>query len=90
MLPAGLRQKDQTTKGATGPLNRDKLLQYLEKEAMDYKDRDDVLTFTGERKGTRMICLIFDIAVDINRNTITNRSCHSDWIEWEDTKKSRY
>lgn len=51
LLPAGLRQKDQTTKGATGPLNRDKLLQYLEKEAMDYKDRDDVLTFTGERKG---------------------------------------
>ncbi|XP_016132166.1 tropomodulin-3-like [Sinocyclocheilus grahami] len=51
LLPAGLRQKDQTTKGATGPFNRDKLLQYLEKEAMDYKDRDDFVTFTGEKKG---------------------------------------
>jgi len=70
LLPAGLRQKDQTAKGATGPFKRDKLLQYLEKEAMDYKDRDDVLSFTGERKGTRMICLIFYIAVDINRNAL--------------------
>ncbi|KAK9958486.1 hypothetical protein ABG768_010602 [Culter alburnus] len=51
LLPAGLRQKDQTTKTATGPFNRDKLLQYLEKEAMDHKDREDVIPFTGEKKG---------------------------------------
>lgn len=54
LLPAGLRQKDQTSKVATGPFNRDNLLQYLEKEAMDYKDREDYVPFTGERKGTRM------------------------------------
>ncbi|XP_003969697.1 tropomodulin-2 [Takifugu rubripes] len=51
LLPAGLRQKDQTTKTPTGNFNRDGLLKYLEKEAMDYKDRDDVVPFTGEKKG---------------------------------------
>ncbi|XP_059362152.1 tropomodulin-2-like [Carassius carassius] len=51
LLPAGLRQKDQTTKAATGSFNRDNLLQYLEKEAMDYKDRDDYVPFTAEKKG---------------------------------------
>ncbi|KAJ8249393.1 hypothetical protein GJAV_G00234320 [Gymnothorax javanicus] len=51
LLPAGLRQKDQTTKAATGPFDRERLLQYLEKEALEYKDREDVVPFTGERKG---------------------------------------
>ncbi|TRZ01971.1 hypothetical protein DNTS_024149 [Danionella cerebrum] len=51
LLPAGLRQKDQTSKASTGPFNRDKLLQYLEKEAMDYKEREDFVPFTGEKKG---------------------------------------
>ncbi|XP_072574067.1 tropomodulin-2 isoform X2 [Paramormyrops kingsleyae] len=51
LLPAGMRQKDQTTKSATGPFDREKLLSYLEKEAMEHKDRDDVVPFTGEKKG---------------------------------------
>lgn len=51
LLPAGLRQKDQTSKTDTGPFNRDKLLQYLEKEALDYKEREDIVPFTGEKKG---------------------------------------
>lgn len=51
LLPAGLRQKDQTTKKATGNFNREGLLKYLEKEAMDYKDREDIVPFTGEKKG---------------------------------------
>ncbi|XP_033845123.1 tropomodulin-2 [Periophthalmus magnuspinnatus] len=51
LLPAGLRQKDQTSKQPTGSFNREKLLKYLEKEAMEYKDRDDIVPFTGERKG---------------------------------------
>ncbi|XP_063328926.1 tropomodulin-2 [Pelmatolapia mariae] len=51
LLPAGLRQKDQTAKTATGPFDRERLLKYLEKEAMEYKDRDDVVPFTGEKKG---------------------------------------
>jgi len=49
-----LRQKDQTVKTATGQFNRDGLLKYLEKEAMEYKDREDVVPFTGEKKG---VCL---------------------------------
>lgn len=51
LLPAGFRQKDQTTKTPTGNFNRESLLKYLEKEAMDYKDRDDIVPFTGEKKG---------------------------------------
>ncbi|KAG7468058.1 hypothetical protein MATL_G00138800 [Megalops atlanticus] len=51
LLPAGLRQKDQTTKAATGPFDRERLLNYLEKQALEYKDREDVVPFTGERKG---------------------------------------
>ncbi|XP_077420034.1 tropomodulin-2 [Vanacampus margaritifer] len=51
LLPAGLRQKNQTTKQATGTLDRERLLKYLEKEAMEYKDREDIVPFTGERKG---------------------------------------
>lgn len=55
LLPAGLRQKDQTTKKDTGPFNRDRLMKYLEKEAMDYKDRDDIVPFTGEKKGKAFV-----------------------------------
>lgn len=51
LLPAGMRQKDQTSKKATGTFNRDSLLKYLEKEAMEYKDREDIVPFTGEKKG---------------------------------------
>ncbi|XP_078283342.1 tropomodulin-2 isoform X2 [Rhinoraja longicauda] len=51
LLPAGFRQKDQTVKSPTGPFDRDQLLVFLEKEALEYKDREDFVTFTGERKG---------------------------------------
>lgn len=51
MLPAGLRQKDQTQKAATGPFDREHLLMYLEKEALEQKDREDFVPFTGEKKG---------------------------------------
>ncbi|XP_041427999.1 tropomodulin 4 L homeolog isoform X1 [Xenopus laevis] len=55
LLPAGMRQKDQTTKNATGPLDRDALLQHLEKEAIEYKERDDLVPFTGEKKGKAFV-----------------------------------
>uniref|UniRef100_A0A8C6WPW9 Tropomodulin 2 n=1 Tax=Neogobius melanostomus TaxID=47308 RepID=A0A8C6WPW9_9GOBI len=55
LLPAGMRQKDQTVKKDTGPFNRESLMKYLEKEAMEYKDRDDILPFTGERKGKAFV-----------------------------------
>nr|XP_043887054.1 tropomodulin-2 [Solea senegalensis] len=51
LLPAGLRQKDQTSKTVSEPFDRDRLLKYLEKEAMEHKDREDVVPFTGEKKG---------------------------------------
>lgn len=57
LLPAGLRQKDQTNKTATGTFDRERLLKYLEKEAMEYKDRDDIVPFTGERKGACQSCI---------------------------------
>lgn len=52
LLPAGLRQRDQTKKSPTGPLDRDALLQYLEQQALEVKERDDLVPFTGEKKGT--------------------------------------
>ncbi|KAM7010697.1 tropomodulin-2 isoform 2-T2 [Passerculus sandwichensis] len=51
LLPAGFRQKDQTTKAATGPFDRERLLSYLEKQALEHKDREDFVPFTGEKKG---------------------------------------
>ncbi|XP_073495491.1 tropomodulin-4 [Phyllobates terribilis] len=55
LLPAGMRQKDQTKKTATGPLDRDALLQHLEKEALDAKEREDLVPYTGEKKGKPFI-----------------------------------
>uniref|UniRef100_A0A671DK95 Tropomodulin 2 n=1 Tax=Rhinolophus ferrumequinum TaxID=59479 RepID=A0A671DK95_RHIFE len=51
LLPAGFRQKDQTQKAATGPFDREHLLMYLEKEALEQEDREDFVPFTGEKKG---------------------------------------
>ncbi|XP_077325585.1 tropomodulin-3-like [Lithobates pipiens] len=55
LLPAGFRQKDQTGKTATGPFDRDRLLDYLEKDALAQKDREDYVPFTGEKKGKLFI-----------------------------------
>ncbi|NXG80959.1 TMOD4 protein, partial [Baryphthengus martii] len=51
MLPAGMRQRDQTQKSPTGPLDREALLQHLEKQALEAGERDDLVPFTGEKKG---------------------------------------
>ena len=59
-----MRQKDQTGKKATGNFDRDGLLTYLEKEAMEYKDRDDVVPFTGERKGV-CVCVCVCVSVSV-------------------------
>lgn len=50
---------------------------------MDYKDREDFVPFSGEKKGKKDIPLIFDRAVNINRNT-TKKISHSDGMEWEE------
>ncbi|KAJ7398239.1 Tropomodulin-3 [Pitangus sulphuratus] len=51
LLPAGFRQKDQTAKKASGPFDRERLLAYLEKQALEHKDREDYVPFTREKKG---------------------------------------
>ncbi|KAK7832657.1 hypothetical protein U0070_026853 [Myodes glareolus] len=57
LLPAGFRQKNQTSKSATGPFDRERLLSYLEKEALEHKDREDYVPYTGEKKGeSGIIC----------------------------------
>uniref|UniRef100_A0A8C7X0N2 Tropomodulin 4 (muscle) n=1 Tax=Oryzias sinensis TaxID=183150 RepID=A0A8C7X0N2_9TELE len=58
MLPAGFRQRDQTKKGPTGPFDREALLQHLEKQAMEFPDREDLVPFTGEKKGGTLIPLM--------------------------------
>ncbi|XP_069480933.1 tropomodulin-3-like [Ambystoma mexicanum] len=55
LLPAGYRQKDQTERKATGSFDRESLLSYLEKDALEQKDREDYVPFTGERKGKAFI-----------------------------------
>ncbi|KAK7886553.1 hypothetical protein WMY93_026174 [Mugilogobius chulae] len=52
---AGFRQRDQTKKSPTGPYDRDALMQHLEKSAMEHPDRDDLVPFTGEKKGKAFI-----------------------------------
>nr|XP_056705162.1 tropomodulin-1 isoform X1 [Euleptes europaea] len=51
LLPAGMRQRDQTQKTPTGPFKRDDLLAHLEKQANSTKDREDLVPFTGEKRG---------------------------------------
>uniref|UniRef100_A0A3Q0R1J8 Tropomodulin 4 (muscle) n=1 Tax=Amphilophus citrinellus TaxID=61819 RepID=A0A3Q0R1J8_AMPCI len=51
MLPAGFRQRDQTKKSPTGPFDRDALMKHLEKQALEHEDREDLVPFTGEKKG---------------------------------------
>ncbi|XP_007567728.1 tropomodulin-1 isoform X1 [Poecilia latipinna] len=51
LLPAGLRQKDQTKKAPTGTFQRDNLLAHLEKQAKEHPDREDLVPFTGEKRG---------------------------------------
>uniref|UniRef100_A0A672H311 Tropomodulin 4 (muscle) n=1 Tax=Salarias fasciatus TaxID=181472 RepID=A0A672H311_SALFA len=55
MLPAGFRQRDQTKKSPTGPYDRDALMQHLEKQALEFPDRDDLVPFTGEKKGKAFV-----------------------------------
>uniref|UniRef100_A0A8C4GUB4 Tropomodulin 4 (muscle) n=1 Tax=Dicentrarchus labrax TaxID=13489 RepID=A0A8C4GUB4_DICLA len=55
MLPAGYRQRDQTKKGPTGPFDRDALQQHLEKQALEHEDREDLVPFTGEKKGKAFV-----------------------------------
>ncbi|KAM5235611.1 tropomodulin-3 isoform 1-T1 [Ctenodactylus gundi] len=58
LLPAGFRQKNQTSKSATGPFNREHLLSYLEKEALEHKDREDYVPYTGEKKGEGFLSVV--------------------------------
>ncbi|NXJ98211.1 TMOD1 protein, partial [Corythaixoides concolor] len=56
LLPAGLRQRDQTQKPPTGPFKREELMAHLEKQAKDVKDREDLVPFTGEKRGMVVLC----------------------------------
>ncbi|XP_066539941.1 tropomodulin-4 [Hoplias malabaricus] len=55
ILPAGYRQRDQTKKTPTGPFDRSALLDHLEKQALAHEDREDLVPFTGEKKGKKFI-----------------------------------
>lgn len=51
LLPPSQRCRDQTTKLPTGPLNRKKLLAFLEKKAKEEKDWEEQKPYTGEKRG---------------------------------------
>lgn len=55
LLPAGMRQKDQTKKAPTGTFQRDNLLAHLEKQAKEHPDKEDLVPFTGEKRGKAWI-----------------------------------
>ncbi|KHJ92620.1 Tropomodulin [Oesophagostomum dentatum] len=58
MLPPSQRCRDQTTKTPTGPFKRDHLLKYLEDQAKNEKDWEDVVPFSpGIKRGSFGICL---------------------------------
>ncbi|NWR24308.1 TMOD1 protein, partial [Emberiza fucata] len=67
LLPAGLRQRDQTQKPPTGPFKREELMAHLEKQAKDIKDREDLVPFTGEKRGMVILCTMLSGAY--------NKSC---------------
>lgn len=51
LLPPSQRCRNQTSKLPTGPLNRKKLLAFLEKKAQEEKDWEEHKPYTGEKKG---------------------------------------
>ncbi|XP_061428358.1 tropomodulin-1-like [Lethenteron reissneri] len=55
LLPAAFRQKDQTTKAPAAPFNREELLRFLETQAREHRDREDLVPFTGEKKGKEFV-----------------------------------
>ncbi|XP_073424525.1 tropomodulin-3-like [Dendrobates tinctorius] len=55
LLPAGFRQKNQTVKKDTGAFDREHLLEFLEKDALTQKDREDYIPYTGEKKGKAFV-----------------------------------
>ncbi|XP_051785878.1 tropomodulin-1 isoform X2 [Erpetoichthys calabaricus] len=50
LLPAGMRQKDQTKKAPTGTFKRDDLLAHLEKQANELPDKEELVPYTGEKR----------------------------------------
>jgi tropomodulin len=52
LLPAGHRQRDHTKKEATGPLDREKLLDFIEEESKAVEDKEDFVPFeSGTKRG---------------------------------------
>lgn len=52
-----MRQKDQTKKAPTGTFQRDNLLAHLEKQAKEHPDKEDLVPFTGEKRGETLFLL---------------------------------
>lgn len=52
-----MRQKDQTKKAPTGTFQRDNLLAHLEKQAKEHPDKEDLVPFTGEKRGKNLFFL---------------------------------
>lgn len=46
-----MRQKDQTKKAPTGTFQRENLVAHLEKQAKEHPDKEDLVPFTGEKRG---------------------------------------
>ena len=51
-----MRQKDQTKKAPTGTFQRENLVAHLEKQAKEHPDKEDLVPFTGEKRGRTLCC----------------------------------
>ena len=51
LLPVHERQVDQTDKDSTGPFNRQRLLEHLEEQAKNDKERSDNVPYKKETRG---------------------------------------
>ncbi len=51
MLPPAYRCRDQTSKGPTGPFNKQKLLKFIENQAKQEKDWEQNKSYVKETKG---------------------------------------
>ncbi|KFQ14365.1 Tropomodulin-3, partial [Leptosomus discolor] len=79
LLPAGFRQKDQTAKKASGPFDRERLLAYLEKQALEHKDREDYVPFTREKKDIIQHCCLLSSTIvwnlELKVRSVAKKAC---------------
>lgn len=78
-VPPSMRCKEQTKKSATGPLDRQKLLSYLKKYAMEQEDWPENKPFElGQKRGETMTLIASQLP--FNRRLSTRQAVPDAWF----------